>query len=264
VAQADSPDVAPTPGGAIGASPTIAPAPTTAPAATVAPVPNPTATAVLPTLPAAVDNGAVQPVHFVEGPAADKPPRGLDVKPAGENGPHTRVAPAATPTPKSLVTTPHVDNAGPVVLTAAATPAPTPTPVAIVQPARVTILSPQDCEVVGSDVVVKGVVAGLGEQQIFLGIRQANGSIYPRGEIFPNADGVWSIQLRSSREKTFDVLVVASHDAAASRLLRDQKSRDDGLAALPPGAVIGSGIVTLKRQGTIGRILHRKGANGDC
>ena len=125
-------------------------------------------------------------------------------------------------------------------------------------------MAPHNCEIVGSDVVVQGVVSGLGEQQIFLGIRQGNRSIYPRGEIFPNAEGVWSIKLRSSKEKTFDILVVTSTNAEASRLLRDQRSRDDGLAVLPAGAVLGSGVVTLKRQGRIGGMLHPKRGDGDC
>lgn len=261
VAQVDPPGVAPDPGGAIGASTTPTPAATAVPAPTVAPAPNPTDAGPIPNL--QVENGIVKPLHSVDGPPTDNPPRRVDVKPEGDGVPRTRVVPVATPTPAA--TAPHLDIDGPEVVSVAGTPAPAATPMAIpsAQPARVTILSPRNCEVVDSDLLVQGVVAGLGEQQIFLAIRQANGSIYPRGEIFPNPDGVWSIQLRSSKERTFAILVVATDDAAASRLLRDQRSRDDGLAILPPGAVVGSPIVTLKRPSKI-PILHSRRGNGDC
>jgi TIR domain-containing protein len=139
----------------------------------------------------------------------------------------------------------------------------TPASVASSRPARVTILSPRSGEVVGPDVVVQGVVFGLVSQQMFLGIRQKNGSIYPRGELFPNADGQWTIKLRSSKEKTFDVLVVTSTSQEATQVLRDQRSRDDGLSVLPEGASISSGIVTLRRQGRIVGILNPKAAEPD-
>jgi hypothetical protein len=123
---------------------------------------------------------------------------------------------------------------------------------------RVTILSPQNGATVGSDVLVQGVVSGLGEQQIFLCIRQSNGMIFPRGEVFPNADGQWSIKLRSSKERTFEILVAASGSKEANQVLRDQRSRDDGLPALPAGASISSGIVALKRQGKISSFFNPK------
>jgi hypothetical protein len=113
---------------------------------------------------------------------------------------------------------------------------------------------------VGSDVIVQGIVFGLADQQAFLGIRQNNGAIYPRGELFPNADGQWSIRLRSSKEKTFEILVVTSTSKEATQVLRDQRSRDDGLSILPAGASISSGVVTLKKQGKLIRILKSKTA----
>lgn len=133
-----------------------------------------------------------------------------------------------------------------------------------VQPASTKILSPKSGETVGSDVLVQGVVSGLDEsQQIFLGIRQKNGAVYPRGELFPDAGGQWSIKLRSSKEKTFDVLVVTSVNKEATQVLRDQRSRDDGLPVLPEGASISSSVVTLKRQGKLGSILNpKKGQQG--
>jgi hypothetical protein len=131
-------------------------------------------------------------------------------------------------------------------------------PAASVQPVRATILSPRNGETVGSDVMVQGIVSGLGEQQIFLGIRQKNGLIYPRGELFPDADGQWSIKLRSSKEKTFDILVVASTSPEATQVLRDQRSRDGGLSILPAGASISSGVVMLQKQGRFGRIVNPK------
>ena len=125
-------------------------------------------------------------------------------------------------------------------------------------------MSPRNGEVVGSDVMVQGVVSGLGDQQqIFLGIRQANGRIYPRGELFPNEEGVWSIKLRTSKEKSFEILVVTTTTREASQVLRDQRSRDDGVAPLPDGAFLGSGVVTLKRQGRILGILNPKDVTGD-
>ena len=131
------------------------------------------------------------------------------------------------------------------------------------QPARVTILSPRNGEVVGSDVLVQGLVFGLGEQKIFLAIRQNNGSIYPRGELFSDADGQWKIKLRSSKEKTFEILVVSSNREEAIQVLRDQRSRDDGLSALPEGAAISSGVVMLKKQGRFGSLLNPKRSDSD-
>ncbi len=131
------------------------------------------------------------------------------------------------------------------------------------QPVRATILSPRNGDSVGSDVLVQGIVSGLGDQQVFLGIRQGNGAIYPRGELFPGADGQWSIKLRSSKEKTFEILVLAAGGKAAAQALRDQRSRDDGLLALPMGAAISSGVVTLKRQGRFFDLLRPKTAGAD-
>jgi hypothetical protein len=110
--------------------------------------------------------------------------------------------------------------------------------------------------------MVQGVVSGLGGQQVFLAIRQKNGSIYPRGELFPE-DGKWSIKLRSSKEKTFEILVVASTSKEATQVLRDQRSRDNGLAILPGGASISSGVVMLKKQGRFGSLLNPKTAGSD-
>jgi hypothetical protein len=120
-----------------------------------------------------------------------------------------------------------------------------------VQPPRATITSPAGGETVESTVQVRGTVAGLGEQRAFLCIRQKNGKIYPRGEVFPQPDGQWSIQLRSSKEKAFDILVVTTNNKEAGQALSDQKSRDDGLAVLPEGASISSGLVALKRLGKV-------------
>lgn len=126
------------------------------------------------------------------------------------------------------------------------------------QPVRVTIQSPQNGDTVGSDVLVRGVVSGLGERQIFLCIRQSNGRIFPRGEVFPKDGGEWSIKLRSSKEKTFEILIASSGSKEANQVLRDQQSRDDGLPALPSGASISSGIVALKRQGKLGGFFNPK------
>jgi hypothetical protein len=131
------------------------------------------------------------------------------------------------------------------------------------QPVRATILSPRNGETVGSDVLVQGIVTGLGDRQVFLGIRQGNGAIYPRGEFTPAADGQWSIKLRSSKEKTFDILVVAASGKEATQVLRDQRSRDDGLLVLPPGAAVSSGVVTLKKQGRLLGLLRPKAAGSD-
>jgi len=133
---------------------------------------------------------------------------------------------------------------------------PSPPPAPVVQPPRATITAPAQGDKVGPSVQVQGTLPGLGERLAFLCIRQSNGAIYPRGEVFPEADGRFSIQLRSSKEKTFEILIVTSAGKDATRLLRDQKSRDDGLPVLPTGASISSGIVTVKRQGTFGKIFN--------
>jgi hypothetical protein len=128
--------------------------------------------------------------------------------------------------------------------------------VVTVQPPRVTITSPAGGETVESTVQVQGTIAGLGEQRAFLCIRQKNGKIYPRGEVFPQPNGQWSIQLRSSKEKTFDILVVTTDSKEAAQALSDQKSRDDGLPVPPDGASISSGIVALKRLGKFRDLLR--------
>jgi hypothetical protein len=128
--------------------------------------------------------------------------------------------------------------------------------VVTVQPPRVTITSPAGGETVESTVQVHGTIVGLGEQRAFLCIRQKNGALYPRGEVFPQPNGQWSIQLRSSKEKTFDILVVTADSQEAAQALSDQKSRDDGLPVLPDGASISSGIVALKRLGKIRDLLR--------
>lgn len=129
-------------------------------------------------------------------------------------------------------------------------PAVNPASTADVQPPRFTIMSPASGERVGDSVQVQGVVLHLGDRRAFLCIRQKNGVIYPRGELFPD-DGQFSIQLRSSREKTFEILVVTAASKEAAQVLSDQRSRDDGMPVLPAGASISSAVVTLKRQGKI-------------
>ena len=187
-------------------------------------------------------------------------PAGNVTAATGDSAP--AVGRVATPEPLRVEPVPKVESPSPTPDRADDKPS-VPAP-SVQQPARTTILSPRSGEIVGSDVLVEGVVSGLDEsQQIFLGIRQKNGAIYPRGELFPNADGQWSIKLRSSKEKNFDVLVVTSVDKEATQVLRDQRSRDDGLPVLPEGASISSDVVTLKRQGKLGSILNpRKGQQG--
>lgn len=212
--------------------------------------------------PASVNSGSVaanaprgvEPVHRVEPSATSRAADELSRT-------TTRVAPVSAPIPKAEATIPSGNE--PSAISTVSSPRGASTPVPSSQPARTTILSPRDGETVGSDVMVQGVVFGLGDQQVFLAIRQQNGAIYPRGELFPNADGQWSIKLRSSKEKTFEILVVASTSKEANQVLRDQRSRDDGLAVLPGGASISSGVVTLKKQGRLGSLLNRKTAESD-
>jgi hypothetical protein len=123
-------------------------------------------------------------------------------------------------------------------------------------PPRVTITSPASGDEVGDPIPVQGTVQGLGDQRIFLCIRQKDGALYPRGELFPK-DGQWSINLRRSKEDRFEILVVSSASREAAQALSDQKSRDDGLPALPAGASI-SGAVAVKRQGKFRDILGPK------
>jgi hypothetical protein len=116
---------------------------------------------------------------------------------------------------------------------------------------QVTITAPAAGEKVGATVQVQGSVEGLGEQRIFLCIKQPDGRYYPRGEIFPKDGGQWTIQLRSSKEKSFDVLVVAARSKEASQALSDQTSRDNGLSPLPAGATIAGVPVPVQRQRTL-------------
>jgi len=129
---------------------------------------------------------------------------------------------------------------------------------AALQPPRATITAPRREDKVGASVQVQGTVVALGDHRIFLCIRQGNGSIYPRGELFPKADGQWSIQLRSSKEKTFEILVVTASNKEAAQVLSDQRSRDDGIPVLPAGASISSDAVALKRQGKLEALLNHK------
>ncbi|MFL6203102.1 MAG: TIR domain-containing protein [Thermoanaerobaculia bacterium] len=211
-------------------------------------------------------NGAPSPVPPANLEATPDPAgvAAIETPTASSDGPVTRaelpparVPPVSAPIPKAEERAIPSGNELSASSTAAdprAESAPAPS----LQPARATILSPQNGETVGSDVMVQGVVFGLGNQQIFLGIRQKDGAIYPRGELFPNADGQWSIKLRSSKEKTFEILVVASTSKEASQVLRDQRSRDDGLSVLPEGASISSSVVTLKKQGKLRSVLNSK------
>ena len=221
------------------------PLPPVRPAAPVAAaVPAVSVEKAIPEPPARVEPAANPPVPVDDPspPVAVRPPRPQSREPLHRREPSAaprvdpevaepaiRVAPVAIPKAKQRVET--------------IIPSP--------QPVRATILSPRNGDSVGGDVLVQGIVSGLGDQQVFLGIRQGNGAIYPRGELFPGADGQWSIKLRSSKEKTFEILVVAASGKEAAQALRDQRSRDDGLLALPMGAAISSGVVTLKRQGRI-------------
>lgn len=203
------------------------------------------------------------------GTPAVREPRGMEpaqrVEPAATNHaaaepsrPPARIPAVSAPIPKAEPITVPFGGEPSTPASAADTRGAVSDPAPSLRPARATILSPRNGETVGSDVMVQGVVFGLGDQQVFLGIRQKNGSIYPRGELFPNADGQWSIKLRSSKEKSFDILVVASTSKEATQVLRDQRSRDDGLSALPEGASISSDVVTLKKQGKFGSILNPK------
>ena len=164
-------------------------------------------------------------------PSAVEPSRATaSAKPPGDGGPPKSRATAA-PRPEK---------------TAAAVPA---------LPPRVTITHPAAGADVGPTVQVQGTVDDLGEHRAFLCIRQGDGKIYPRGEVFPEANGKWSIQLRSSKEKTFDILVVTTGNKLAAQALSDQKYRDDGLDALPEGASISSGIVAVKRMGKLREVF---------
>jgi hypothetical protein len=131
--------------------------------------------------------------------------------------------------------------------------------IAALHPPRATITAPKSDEKMGSTVQVQGTVPEYDSEhyRIFLCIRQGNGSIYPRGELFPK-DGQWSIQLRSSKEKTFEILVVATSNKESAQVLSDQRSRDDGIPILPAGASISSEAVAVKRQGKFEAILNPK------
>lgn len=214
--------------------------------------------AVAPQVPAPVEPIA-KPTVAVEAPnstAAVKPSR-----PAGHESLHLR-EPSAAPRVDPEVTEPATRAPVAVAPVAIAKLEEKEEAIPSPQPVRATILAPRNGDSVGSDVLVQGIVTGLGDRHVFLGIRQSNGAIYPRGELFPAADGQWSIKLRSSKEKAFEILVLAASGKEAKQALRDQRSRDDGLPTLPPGAAI-SGAVTLKRQGKLFDLLRPKTAGAD-
>ncbi len=142
---------------------------------------------------------------------------------------------------RSFSESPADDRRAPHSSSAASVPLAPPAP-------QATITSPASGEAVGPSIQVQGTVRGLGDQRVFLCIRQPDGAIYPRGELFPKADGQWAIQLRSSKERTFEILVVTSASKGAAQALSDQKSRDDGLRVLPAGASIRGGAVAVKRK----------------
>jgi len=170
----------------------------------------------------------------------------------------TPAAPVLPPKRKPALVEVSVDDAPSPPAEPSKSPAAEPRIPAAPPPPKATIASPASGERVGGTVQVRGTVVGLGEQRAFLCIRQANGAIYPRGELFPKSDGQWSIQLRSSKERTFDILVVTSTAKEASQVLSDQKSRDDGLPVLPAGASISGDAVAVKRQGKLLDILAPK------
>ncbi|HZF12921.1 MAG TPA: TIR domain-containing protein [Thermoanaerobaculia bacterium] len=196
-------------------------------------------------------------------PSAVEPSRETaSAKPPGDGEPPQEPA-KVRPAPKPGHKTPPVQipfddgrPSEPSKSTATAAPRPEKTAAAVpALPPRFTITQPAAGADVGSTVQVQGTVADLGEHRAFLCIRQGDGKIYPRGEVFPEANGKWSIQLRSSKEKTFDVLILTTSNKPAAQALSDQKYRDDGLDALPDGAFISSGIVAVKRMGKLREVF---------
>jgi hypothetical protein len=177
---------------------------------------------------------------------SDEPARSPAKEPAGSE-PIRRAEPEESSEPAKSPAMPEISPR-------AANPA----SVAALQPPRVTITSPRNGEKVGQSVVVQGAVSGLDGQRMFLCIKHQDGAIYPRGEVFPKADGQWSIQLRSAKTD-FQTFVVISSSQEAAQVLGEQTSRDHGLRSLPAGASIGSPVVALDRQGKILDILKRGG-----
>ena len=174
-----------------------------------------------------------------------------------------REEPPRVPLTKTAAVTSSLTEETPVPAKIEPVPAAVFVPSPAAQLPRITITSPQNGEVVGSTVEVQGAATGLGDHHMFLAIRQPNGAIYPRGRVFLEANGQWSIQLRSSKEKNFDILMVISNNEDADRMLMDQRSRDNGLPLLPPGAAVSSDVVAVKKQGKLGSIFNRKGPNGN-
>jgi hypothetical protein len=183
-------------------------------------------------------------------------------KPPSDGGPPkkpARVRTVSKPSHKKPpVPVPGEDGqpAEPSKSTATAAPRPEKTASAVSSlPPRVTITEPAAGAAVAATVQVRGTVADLGERRAFLCIRQGDGKIYPRGEVFPEANGKWSIQLRSSKENAFDILIVTTSNKQAAQALSDQKYRDNGLDALPEGGFISSGLVAVKRMGKLREVF---------
>ena len=120
----------------------------------------------------------------------------------------------------------------------------------------VTITSPKNGEKVGGCVTVNGVISGIGSgQRAFLGFR-TQGKVYSRGELFPGADGRWSITTESSHHD-FDILVVITTSPEAVGAVNDP------WIVPPKGAHISPATVSLRTQSKVMRFLKSKcGKNG--
>jgi TIR domain-containing protein len=127
----------------------------------------------------------------------------------------------------------------------------------------VTITSPRDGDKAGKCVTVKGIVSELGAgQRAFLCMKNREGTIYPRGELLPGADGRWSMEATSSHHD-FEIFVVIATSPEAGEALNDPGTQEHGLRLLPKGAPIMGPVVSVKRQGkVIGWINSKCGRNG--
>jgi hypothetical protein len=80
-------------------------------------------------------------------------------------------------------------------------------------------------------------------------MKNREGITYVRGELFPSADGHWSLEAESSHHD-FDFFVVVSTTPEAAEILSDRGNQEHGFRSFPPkGALIAGPAVSLDRKG---------------
>ena len=214
---------------------------------------SPVSTNSISSAPAAQDAG-LQPMELQPAPAPGAAP-----VPAGPTAAQIPAGPAPSPV-----------RAGPAPAPAPASPSPPkpdvsfePPPVEpepsrneALQLPEVTILSPKNGDTACKRVTVTGVISQLGPgQRAFLSFR-TQGVAYTRGELFPNADGHWSMTTDRSHND-FDILVVIATTPEAAEAVKER------WVTPPMGAHIAPTSVSMRtRSKVVGFLKSKCGNNG--